>query len=151
MNQKNLTMTMIRILSAGKICMIMMICIINRKAYKHINTYSLMAEVDLDAGLRSLRQSLQQIRSLLAWEQLKQSEARPSRQFSFQIYDPTETDLRNEYSFFISISVQMHSILNDNTLKLKETERHSIKMQLMKIEQQVHGLNLHQRYLKSVQ
>jgi len=97
-----------------------------------------------------LRQSLKQIRSLLAWEQLKQSETKPSRQFSFQIYDPIETDLRNEYSFFLSISVQLHSILNDNTLKLKETERQSIKMQLMKIEQQVHGLNLHQRSLKSI-
>ena len=115
-----------------------------------LDLHNFMAEVDLEAGLRSLRHSLQQIRSLLAWEQLKQSEVRPSRQFSFQIYDPTETDLRNEYSFFISISVQMHSILNDSSLNIKEAERHSIKMQLMKIEQQVHGLNLHQRSLKSI-
>jgi len=109
-----------------------------------------MADVDLEAGLRSLRQSLRQIRSLLAWEQLKQSEARPNWQFSFQIYDPIETDLRNEYSFFLSISVQMHSILNDSSLNIKEPELHSIKEKLMKIEQQVQGLNLHQRFLKSV-
>ena len=105
-----------------------------------------MEGVDLEAGLRSLRQSLKQIRSLLTWEQLRQSETRPDRQFSFQMYDPTETDLRNEYSFFLSISFQMHKILNDNTINL-EAERDSIKGQLIKIEQQVQDLNLHQRFL----
>ena len=105
-----------------------------------------MAEFDLEAGLRSVQQSLKQIRSLLAWEQLRQSETRPTQQFSFQMYDPTETDLRNEYSFFLSISFQMHKILNDNTINL-EAERDSIKGQLIKIEQQVQDLNLHQRFL----
>ena len=105
-----------------------------------------MEGVDLEAGLRSLRQSLKQIRSLLAWEQLRQSETRPDRQFSFQIYDPFETDLRNEYSYFLSLSFQIHSILNDNTINVK-IDRDSIKRQLMKIEQQVQDLNLQQRFL----
>ena len=105
-----------------------------------------MEGVDLEAGLRSLRQSLKNIRSLLAWEQLRQSETRSNRQFSFQIYDPVETDLRNENSYFLSTSVQMHSILNDNTIKVK-VDSDSIKKQLMKIEQQMHCLNLHQRFL----
>jgi len=115
-----------------------------------LDLHNFMAEVDLEAGLRSLRQSLRQIRSLLAWEQLKQSETKPSRQFSFQIYDPIETDLRNEYSFFLSISVQLHSILNDNSINMDETNRHSIKEKLLKIEEQAHNLNLHHRFLKSV-
>ncbi len=61
-----------------------------------------MTEMDLQAGLRSLRTSLRQIKSLMAWEQLKQAEAKPGEPPTFQAYDPTETDLKNEYSFFLS-------------------------------------------------
>ena len=108
----------------------------------------LMEDIDLEAGLRSLRESLQKIKTLLAWEQLKQAEAKPGQPPAFTIYDPTETDLKNEYSFFLSTSVQIHSILNDGSFAMQEAELQSIKRQLKKIEQQVNGLNLHQRFCK---
>jgi len=69
-----------------------------------------MADADLEAGLKSLRKSLRQIKALLAFEQLKKSEAKPSQPPTFTLNDPTETDLRNEYSFFLFTSIQMHSI-----------------------------------------
>ena len=105
-----------------------------------------MAEIDLEAGLKSLRESLRSIKGLLAWEELKQSEARPGQLPAFQMNDLTETDLRNEYSFFLSTSLQMHIILNDNAFTIQETKRQCIKKQLAKIEQQVYALNLHQRF-----
>jgi len=105
-----------------------------------------MAEVDLQAGLRSLRDSLRQIKSLLAWKQLKQAEVRPSHPPAFQISDPTKTDLRNEYSFFLSTSLQMHSVLNDSSFAVSEADHQNIKRQLTKIEQQVYSLNLHQQF-----
>jgi hypothetical protein len=105
-----------------------------------------MAEVDLQAGLRSLRDSLRQIKSLLAWEHLKQAEVKPSHPTAFQISDPIQADLRNEYSFFLSTSLQMHSILNDSSFAVSEADRQNIKRQLAKIEQQVYSLNLHQRF-----
>lgn len=108
----------------------------------------MMEDVDLEAGLRSLRNSLQQMKALLAWEQLKESEARPGQPPAFQISDPTEADLRNEYSFFLSTSVQMHSILDDVSVTMHEADRQSIKRQLSKIEQQVYGLNLQQRFCR---
>ena len=104
-----------------------------------------MQEINLEAGLRSLRESLNKIKSLLAWEQLKQAEVRPNQPPSFQIHDSVETDLRNEYSFFLFISFQMHSILKSNT-SLSETERQHIKKELAKTEQQLYGLNLPQRF-----
>lgn len=107
-----------------------------------------MAEIDLEAGLRSLRKSLQQIKALLAWEQLKQSEARPDQPPGFRISDSIETDLRNEYSFFLSTSMEMHSILNDGLSTVQEADRQSIKRQLSKIEQQAYGLNLNQQFCK---
>jgi len=107
-----------------------------------------MEKVDLQTGLRSLRASLQQIESLMAWEQLKQSEARPHQPPAFQISDPTETDLRNEYSFFLSTSMQMHNMLNDSAAVISRAKLRYLKIQLAKVERQVHNLNLHRRFYK---
>jgi hypothetical protein len=104
-----------------------------------------MAEPDLEAGLRTLRKSLRQIKALLAWQQLKQSEARPGQPLAFQINDPIETDLRNEYSFFLSTSVQMHNILNDESVPISLPKRQHLKQELAKIEGQVYGLSLPKR------
>jgi len=104
-----------------------------------------MAEPNLEVGLRTLRRSLRQIRALLAWEQLKQSEARPGEPLAFQIDDPIETDLRNEYSFFLSTSVQIHNILNDESVRISQAKRQHLKQELAKIERRVHGLSLPER------
>jgi hypothetical protein len=104
-----------------------------------------MTEVDLEAGLKSMRKSLRQMKALLAWEQLKLAEAKSHQPPAFKINDPIEEDLKSEYSFFLSTSVQMHSILNDDLFTIKKTEHQNISKQLAKIEQQVYGLNLHQR------
>jgi hypothetical protein len=107
-----------------------------------------MAEVDLQAVMRSLRASLRQIKSLMAWEQLKQSEARPDQPPAYQISDPTETDLRNEYSFFLSASTQMHNMLNDSAGVVSKAKLQHLEIQLAKVEQQLHNLNLHRRFYK---
>jgi len=106
-----------------------------------------MAEPDLRAGLRSLRNSLQQMKALLAWRQLKLSESRPGQPPSFTIDDPTETDLRNEYSFFLSTSVQILHLLDGGIENLSDPERQAIKQQLAKVEQEVNRLNLQQRFI----
>ena len=107
-----------------------------------------MAEPNLEAGLKSLRESLRQIKGLLAWEQLKQSEARPGQPPAFTLNDSIEQDLRDEYSFFLSISVQIHSILNDSSVAISEAKRQNLKLQMAKVERQLYGLNLHQRFCK---
>jgi len=69
-----------------------------------------MVKMNLEEALASLRNSLRQIKSLLAWERLKKSEKRPRRCVTFAMYDSTEADLRNEYSFFLSKSAEIHRI-----------------------------------------
>jgi len=108
-----------------------------------------MGEPDLQAGLKRLKHSLQEIKALLAWEQLKQAEKRPDSVPTFRINDTTEEDLRNEYSHFLSISVQMHGILNDASRAILETERQHVKKQLAGIERQIYSLNLGQRFWRS--
>ena len=107
-----------------------------------------MSHTDLKAGLRSLRKSLRQIKALLAWEQLKQSEARPGQPPSFTLNDFIETDLRNEYSFFVSISMQIHNILNTNSSSGQKSEHQSIQRQLSKIEREAYGLNLNKQFYR---
>ena len=96
--------------------------------------------------LKSLKKSLQQIKALLAWEELKHSEAKPDQPPAFTLSDSTETDLRNEYSCFLSTSVKMHSIINDCSANITKAKRQGIKVELSKIERQFYSLNLHQRF-----
>ncbi len=106
-----------------------------------------MVDIDLEAGLKKLKQSLRQIKALLAWEELKRSEAMPNQPPAFTLNGSIETDLRNEYSSFLSTSVRVHSILNDNTIKVTKAKRQKIKVKLTKIERQFNSLNLQQRFL----
>lgn len=106
-----------------------------------------MTQADLAAGLRSLRESLRQMKALLAWEQLKKEEARPGQVPAFQFQDSIESDLRREYSFFLATSVEMHSILNDPTaLNIPADERQYFKAQLLKLEAQVRNLDMPARF-----
>jgi len=104
-----------------------------------------MAEADFEAGLRSLRNSLRQIKALLAWQQLVETESRPHEPPGFRITDSVETDLKNEYSFFVATALQIHSVLNDTSLTIPEAKRQNIRSQLAKIEQQLYSLNLSQK------
>jgi hypothetical protein len=106
-----------------------------------------MEQMDLQAGLQSLSQSLRRMKDLLAWASLKQSEAHPGQPPSFQIYDPTVTDLRNEYSHFLSTSIQIHSALHEHGATVPAPVREYLQRRLAKLEQEARQLNLHQRCL----
>ena len=106
-----------------------------------------MEDIDMQAGMRSLNASLGRMRDLMAWGQLKQSEARPDQPPSFQIYDPTATDLRNEYSHFLSTSIQIHGALPEHSAAVPAPVRETLQRKLAELEQEAHQLNLHQRCL----
>jgi len=85
------------------------------------------------------------MKDLLAWASLKRAEARPGLPPPFQIQDPTETDLRNEYSFFLFTSVQIHALLDQGDASTSEAAREAIRKTLAQLEQQVYQLDLHRR------
>jgi len=105
-----------------------------------------MEDIDLQAGLKRLSQSLRQMKALLAWGQLKQSEAQPDQPPSFQIYDPTETDLRNEYSLFLSTSIQIRNALREHRASISEPAREMLRKKLAMLEQEAHQLNVCRRW-----
>ena len=104
-----------------------------------------MEQMDLQAGVRSLNESLRRIKALLAWRQLKLHEAKPCQPPSFQIYDPTETDLRNEYSHFLSTSIQIRNALREHRASISEPAREMLRKKLAMLVQEAHQLNLHRR------
>lgn len=104
-----------------------------------------MAEPDFEAELMSLRNSLRQIKELLAWQQLQEAELRPHEPPGFRITDSVETDLRNEYSFFLATALQIHGVLNGTSFIMPEEKRQSIRSQLARIEQQLYSLKLNQK------
>jgi len=106
-----------------------------------------MEDIDLQAGLRSLNASLGRMRDLMAWGQLKQSEARPGQPPSFQIYDPTATDLRDKYSHFLSTAFQIHGLLHEHGASIPAPVRETLQRKLAKLEQEARQLNRHRRCL----
>lgn len=108
-----------------------------------------MEYIDLRAALQCLHKSVDRMKSLLAWEQLKQSEQNPARPPAFQMHDPTETDLRNESSFFLASLATMHESLDADPKAISIEERRDLKRELLKLEQAVQALNLHRRSWRS--
>lgn len=98
-------------------------------------------ELDTEAALGSLRRSLEHIKALLAWEQLKQGEAGPRRLSTFQMHDPTCEQLRNEYSFFVAMFMGMRSVLGNRFLHFREATREHLRQQLADIERQINTIN----------
>jgi hypothetical protein len=106
-----------------------------------------MQHTDLQAGLKSLQESLRRMRALLAWGQLKQSEARPDEPPSFQIYDPTATDLRNAYAHFLSTSIQIHDALREHSASIPAPVRETLQKKLTMLEREARQLNVNGRCL----
>lgn len=106
-----------------------------------------MEHIDLQANLRSMSESLRRMKGLLAWSRLKQHEARPAEPPSFRMYDPTETDLRNEYSRFLSTSTEMHAVLHAHSASIPAL-RETLQRKLAELEQEAHQLNVNRRSLE---
>ena len=103
-------------------------------------------EPDLQEKLHRLQESLRRIKALLAWERLKRCESGFGGTSLFQMHDPTQEDLRNEYDFFVTILLEMHSILKNHSTIISQTGRDDVWPQLADVERQVYWLGLHRRF-----
>jgi len=105
-----------------------------------------MVEADWEGSLQGLRQSLGRVKALAAWEQLKSSEATPRTIATFQMHDPTDEDLRNEYAFLLNAIMNTHTIINDHASSISQTVHADIRRQLADIQRQLYGHQLHHRF-----
>ena len=98
--------------------------------------------------LENLKQSLTRLKTLLAWQQLKESEQNPNQPPAFMMYDPTKIDLRNEYSRFESINVQLQEVFTSSkvpTIIIVRTRREYLRIKqelnILKIPEKLKGLS----------
>ena len=99
-----------------------------------------MTETELVAGLQTLRQILEDMKSLLAWQKLRSQEVR-QRPFSLIRFSNTANkDLMDKYSSFLSLAMQIHRALDDSNGKLTDSQHKRIKKQLEIIEAQAYYL-----------
>lgn len=101
-----------------------------------------MKRTHLKAELANLQGSLDRMKDLLAWHAFKQTEAKPGSAPGFDIYDPTLTDLRDEYSCFLATSAKIHVALGSDPVAARKPDRIDFTRALRKIEQEVYSLNL---------
>ncbi len=99
-----------------------------------------MAEAELEAGLQSLKQLLEQMKALLAWQRFKISEAKQRSIMNIRFNDTTYMDLMDRHSSFLAVSTQMHRILDENNTTISKAEQSRIKSELLTMEYQVHYL-----------
>ncbi len=101
-----------------------------------------MTEIDPKPGVQALRNSLDQLKTLLAWRALKRAEARPGCPLSWLGAETLQIELRNEYSFFLFTAVHLHAGLDSGAAGLSGARHKQIKSDLAALEHQVHRLNL---------
>jgi len=101
-----------------------------------------MTQANWNAEIANVRDSVERMKDHLAWLQLKQAEARPGLPPAFQVYDPTLTDLSNEYSRFLALSAKLHEDLAHHVGRTVPARRARLRKELQRLEQAVHHLNL---------
>ena len=99
-----------------------------------------MIETELVAGLQTLRQILEDMKSLLAWQQLKSLEVRQKPSSFIRFSNTASQDLMGKYSSFLSLAMQIHRALDDNNAKLTNSQHKQIKKQLETIKAQAYYL-----------
>jgi len=99
-----------------------------------------MTETVLLARLKTLQHILEEMKALLAWQQLKTTETRQRPSTSIRFNNTTQQDLLDKYSLFHSISMRIRSILDDSNTNITRKQRACIKSQLTKFELQAYYL-----------
>ncbi|MCF7955465.1 MAG: hypothetical protein K9M75_06665 [Phycisphaerae bacterium] len=99
-----------------------------------------MTETELVAGLQTLRQILEDMKALLAWQKLRAHEARQRPSSLIRFSDTAGNDLMNKYSSFLSLAEQIHRALDDSNAKLTNSQHRRIKKQLETVETQAYYL-----------
>lgn len=80
-------------------------------------------EKRLEESFSELGSSLKSISSLVAWKNLKMAERRPGGTTSFQMYDPTEAEIKIEMGFFLKTSTNIR-IASEKLPASKKVELH---------------------------
>lgn len=106
----------------------------------------------MEAGLRGLSESVRRVKALLAWQELERSESRPGQPPSFSIDSHVEEDLRNQYSFFVKMALDLDEFLNQEepgTRDEEQRQRQRWKERLSRLEEEVRKLGVGAKLIRA--
>jgi len=108
-----------------------------------------MIKVDIEEQFRKLQDILEDIKALLAWEQLKQEEKKSGQPPGFILHEPTKQDIREQFSRFLMVRLQIRTLLN-NPIRSGISKARQAKYQqdIIHLEKQFHDLHLYERFIK---
>ena len=89
-----------------------------------------------EESLNDLRSSVESISSLVAWRNLKLAERRRGEPLSFQIYDPTKSEIKNEFGLFLMTLFESQAAL----AKLPSSKKRKARSELLNLEAQFNRL-----------
>ena len=105
--------------------------------------------MQIGGALQQLENTLAELKSLLAWEELKQAEARPGDPPGFIIADTVQEDIKNTYSCFLARHLELkHAVFHLNDKELSLRKKQTFQRKLANLEKQFRQLNLTQRFIK---
>ena len=108
-----------------------------------------MTEKEIKTGLKELDNCLEQIKGLLAWEQLKLQERRSDQPLGFYLADTTDEDIKNQYSLFLATALKIHRLFDEaEQHSLSKNQKAYFKDKLFKLEFQLKMLGLTERFIK---
>ena len=93
-------------------------------------------EEQVEAVLKDLKKSLDSIKALCAWKNLKKTERRRGEPPSFQIYDPIEQEIQLEVGFFHKTAFDIKDVLP----KLPSSEQAKVRKRLDSLESKLQAI-----------
>lgn len=108
-----------------------------------------MTEMHIGAALQQLENTLTELKSLLAWEELKQAEARPGERPGFTLGDTVEEDIKNAYSCFLAHDLELkHTLCHLHGTSLTQGRKEALRRKMADLERRFRQLHLAQRFIK---
>ena len=109
-----------------------------------------MTEVNIPEQLKKLKNILEEIKALLAWEQLKKEESKSGQAPGFALEDSTKQDIREQFSRFLMVRLQIRASLHDPVRSgISKNQQATYQQDLICLEKQFYNLNLNERFIKS--
>ena len=90
----------------------------------------------IEENLTDLKKSLETLSSLTAWRNLKLAERRGGEPPSFQMYDPTESEIKREFAIFLMTLLDSRAAL----AKLPSSKVQKARSELLNLEAQFNRL-----------
>lgn len=106
-----------------------------------------MEKTDIEAGLRSLRQCLNEMKSLLAWSDLVESERKPGKPPAFEIGRDIEQDLKAQYGMFVKTLLDLEDLLANEKARFSGRQRERWKQRLSRLETECRKLKVAERFI----